>query len=302
MSSGTLSLAIRTVEIDRGWRIRSVPRPVIAGVHPQPASFGAAAAGIEYRDRRVVGEQFLRCKDVFSELGLKGLQPPAGAADPVRQGRAVQRDALPGEDLALPVKREVIAVFGDQNMGEQSRGGQPFGDRPLWCWRLMDSPAGPTAIARPADSDDPQPRRYMVEHLARRFADQVQYAAATRAGLMLNIEPDILAGQVHRQARALALGPRGTALGWRRRKASFDVRKIGVEVFEAELQLLVIEPLSPAAVLVALQPLDDEIEPFDLGLRLAEADALGYKRTHQLLQRLHVVGQCGEIDVHTRRI
>ena len=35
---------------------------------------------------------------------------------------------------------------------------------------------------------------------------------------------------------------------------------------------------------------------------LAEADALGYKRTHQLLQRLHVVGQCGEIDVHTRRI
>jgi hypothetical protein len=40
------------------------------------------------------------------------------------------------------------------------------------------------------------------------------------------------------------------------------------------------------------------VEALDLGLRLAEAGALGCERAHQLLQRLHIVRQCGEIDVH----
>jgi hypothetical protein len=47
------------------------------------------------------------------------------AADPVRQGRAVELDAVPGEDLALPVERKVIAVFGDQDVSEQT-GTQAF--------------------------------------------------------------------------------------------------------------------------------------------------------------------------------
>ncbi len=121
MRSGTLGLAIGTVEIDRRRRIGSIPGPVIAGVDPEPAGLGAAAAGIEHRDRRVVGEQLLRGEDVLGEPRLQRLQPPAGAANPVREGRAIELDALPGEDLALPVERKVIAVFGDQHMGEQSR-------------------------------------------------------------------------------------------------------------------------------------------------------------------------------------
>ena len=40
------------------------------------------------------------------------------------------------------------------------------------------------------------------------------------------------------------------------------------------------------------------MEPFDLGLRLAEAGALGCERAHQLLQRLHIIRQGGKIDVH----
>ena len=43
---------------------------------------------------------------------------------------------------------------------------------------------------------------------------------------------------------------------------------IGVEILKAELQLIVIEPLGAPAELAALQLLDDEIEPLDLGLRL----------------------------------
>jgi len=37
------------------------------------------------------------------KAGLQGLQPPTSAADPVRQGRAVDLGAVPGEDLALPI-------------------------------------------------------------------------------------------------------------------------------------------------------------------------------------------------------
>jgi hypothetical protein len=55
---------------------------------------------------------------------------------------------------------------------------------------------------------------------------------------------------------------RGPGHGWR--KSGFSPRKIGVEVFEAELQLSVVE--LPPTKLAALQLLDDEAEPFDLGV------------------------------------
>src|ERR1700682_2154499 len=112
------------------------------------------------------------------EAGLQRLQPPTSAAHPVSQGRAVDLDALPGEDLALPVKRKVIAVLGDQDMSEKTGTGEALGDRPLRGGRLMKRPAGPAAIARPADADCPKPRGHMIEHLADSLADHMQFAAA----------------------------------------------------------------------------------------------------------------------------
>ena len=117
---------------------------------------------------------------------------------------------MPGEDLALPVEWKVIAVFGDQDMSEQGRTGQPLADRPLRGRGLMDGPAGPAAIARPADADDPKPRRHKIEHLADGLADHMQFTAAAGAGLMLEIEPDVLAGQMRRQA--WSIGPRSRRL------------------------------------------------------------------------------------------
>src|SRR5262249_23882353 len=80
------------------------------------ARFAAAAfllTRVEYGNRRVVGEQRLRSEDMVGEPRLQRLQPPGGAANPVGERRAVQLDTMPGEDLALPVERKVIAVFGD---------------------------------------------------------------------------------------------------------------------------------------------------------------------------------------------
>src|SRR6202051_4965117 len=142
------------------------------------------------------------------EAGLQRLQPPTSAAHPVLQGRAVDLDAVPGEDLALPVKRKVIAVFGDQDMIEKTGPGETLGNRTLRGGRLMNSPAGPAAIARPADADNSKPRGHMIEHLADGLADHMQFAAAAGARLMLKIEQHVLAGQMRRQAWSIGPRPR----------------------------------------------------------------------------------------------
>src|SRR6266404_6793024 len=144
------------------------------------------------------------------EAGLQRLQPPASAAHPVRESRAIDIDPVPGEDLAPPVKREMIAVLGDQDMSEKTGTGEALGDRTLRGGRLMNSPAGSAAIARPADADDSKPRGHMIEHLADRLADHMQFAAAAGTRLMLEIEPHVLAGQMRRQA--WSIGPRSRAL------------------------------------------------------------------------------------------
>ena len=156
VSGRTLGLAIGAVEVDGRRRIGPAPGPVVARVDPQPAGLGAAAAGIEHRDRRVVGEDLARCEHMRGQARLQRLQPPAGAADPVRQGRAVELDAVAGEDLALAVERQVVAVLADQHMGQQARARHALGDRPLRCRRLVDRPAGPAAVAGPADAHAPE--------------------------------------------------------------------------------------------------------------------------------------------------
>ena len=165
----------------------------------------------------------------------------------------------------------------------------------------MNGPAGPAAIARSADADDTKPGRHMIEHLADSLANRMQRATAARAGLLSEIDPHLLAGQVRRDAGPLGLQLRGTwRFGCYRRQRGFDPRNIGTEVFEAELQLAVVQPFSPPAKLAALQIFDDEMKPLDLGLCCGEGGALGRKRVHHPLQRRYIVRQCCKIDVHDR--
>jgi len=52
-----------------------------------------------------------------------------GLAAPVDQGRARNVGAVTGEDLALPVQRQVIIKLRDQDMGEQVRPGHAAAGR-----------------------------------------------------------------------------------------------------------------------------------------------------------------------------
>src|ERR1700733_9142555 len=75
MSGRTLCLAIRTVEVDGGRRFGPGPGSIVARIDPQPTGFGAAAAGIEHRDRRVVSKQLGRSKHMGCEASLQRLPP-----------------------------------------------------------------------------------------------------------------------------------------------------------------------------------------------------------------------------------
>ena len=166
----------------------------------------------------------------------------------------------------------------------------------------MNRAAITAAIARPAKADHPQPGRDMIEHLAHCLADHMQHAATTRTGVVFYIEPDLFARQMCRKTRALGARYRfdrsaAVADG----KPGFGLRYVGVQILEAQMQLIVIEALGATAELIALQLLDDQLEAFDLRLRLGESGPLGRKRSHHPVQRLNIVRQSGKIDVHDGR-
>jgi len=78
---------------------RGRPGTIIAGINPEPAGAGSAAAGIQNRQHRVVGEEPARGKYMLREPLPERLEPPGGAADPVRQCREIEPDAVAGKDL-----------------------------------------------------------------------------------------------------------------------------------------------------------------------------------------------------------
>ena len=84
--------------------------------------------------------------------------------------------------------------------------------------------------------------------------------------------------------------------------ACLQAGNIGVEVFQSESKLVAIDPFRAPSELRALESLNDELEPLDLGLRLGKlgsiARHLRSQVTHQLVQLIDIRRQRGEIDVH----
>ena len=130
------SLAVWSVDKDSSRRIRPAPASLLAGIDPQPPRLRATAPRIEHRNRRVVGEQIIGDEHLIAEPAVQRFQPPGRAADPAGERRALQIDAMPGEDFRLPVEGQVIAVLGNQHLGEEARRREASGDRPFGRRRL----------------------------------------------------------------------------------------------------------------------------------------------------------------------
>ena len=78
---------------------------------------------------------------------------PGGAADPVGERRAVEVNALALVDLRLAIERQMIGIFGDQNLGNSCLGRNTAFDQPGRSGSLNDHVlAGPAGILRAANN------------------------------------------------------------------------------------------------------------------------------------------------------
>jgi len=195
-------------------------------------------------------------------------QVPGGLSHPVRQCRTIEIDALAGINLGLPVQRQMIGIFGHQNLGDGGLGRQSAFDQPGRSRRLHDTVFARSAgVFGPPGDENAELRRYHVQPLAPVFADPVQIALATGAGLVVDIDDNLDPRQMRRQraaVRAALASPRRAAI----RRAFVLLCLTGccnlLDVFKAQQHLVLGQRLRLAAKAMPLQFLDDLTQPLAL--------------------------------------
>jgi len=122
---------------------------------------------------------------------------PSGPANPVSECRAVEIDPLALVDLRLPVERQVISIFGDQNLCDGRLGWNAAFDQPRWCWSLEDDfLTGAAGIFGAARHQNAELSRHDVELLADVFADPMQAFATAGTVMVLDVDDHIDARQM----------------------------------------------------------------------------------------------------------
>jgi hypothetical protein len=178
---------------------RTIPGAVVDCVAPQASRLGPPAAGIEHRKRGVVGEDLGRGQHRADDQVVQWCQPPTRAANPVRQGRTVQLDALTLEHLRLAVKRQGIRIFADHHVRDQRLRRHSAINGAIRRRRYEhDILAGAARITRTPGHPDPQLRRGDVELFGAQFADGMQNVAAAGAISAPDIDHHFVTRQVRR--------------------------------------------------------------------------------------------------------
>jgi hypothetical protein len=91
---------------------------------------------------------------------------------PVRQRRTIELNALAGVNLRLPIERQVIGIFGDQDLGDGGLGRQSALDQPGRGRRLHDTVLASTAgVFGPPGNEDLELSRDQVQPLASILTD-----------------------------------------------------------------------------------------------------------------------------------
>jgi hypothetical protein len=177
-----LRLAVGRVAVEGGGRRRGPERAFVAHGGPQPSGLGSASAGIERRNRRVVGVQRRAGANVPFDPRAQGFEQRGEMAHPARHDGPVDRNALAGVDVGLTMQRQMIAELRHGDMGEQRRAGASLLDRQRRHRRLDDGLAGAAAHLRAHMDDALEVGRHVFEHLALVGADPAELlSAASRA-------------------------------------------------------------------------------------------------------------------------
>ena len=136
---------------------------------------------------------------------MQGLEPPGGACDPAAQRAAVKLDAMAGEDLRLPVQRQVPCKFCGHNMGHQRRADHATRHHPGRCRSLNDALlAVPAGILRTDRADDTRPRGHDIQRFADILADAHPQGATAGIACVFGFDDDLDAGQMPRQCPHVA--------------------------------------------------------------------------------------------------
>ena len=106
-----------------------------------------------------------------------------GFTNPVGQGGAVQIDPLALEYLALPVERQMIGIFIDQHMREQTGAGPAALDRPRRQLGLMECLAASAGHARAHDPVHDETAGDIFQLFGHVLAQLLEPAATRRTGI-----------------------------------------------------------------------------------------------------------------------
>jgi hypothetical protein len=101
--------AVTRVEEQSGWRIGPAKRPVVADIGPQPTRSRFTLGQNRYR--RVVGMDAVGREDMAFYACDERHQCRRCSTHPIGQGRHIEVDALAFVNRALPVERQVQAIF-----------------------------------------------------------------------------------------------------------------------------------------------------------------------------------------------
>ena len=118
MLTGPFAFAVRAEAIERRRCTVPAPGPLIDQVGPKAAKLGPTVAGGQHLDRRVVGMDDRRRHHMGADQTGQGGHPPGGMADPIGQGRALDRDALARQDCRLAIERQSIQILRHHDIGE----------------------------------------------------------------------------------------------------------------------------------------------------------------------------------------
>ena len=112
-----------------------------------------------------------------------GISVAAAGADPVGQRRDVELDALAGIGRALAVERQMQAVLGEQDMGQQLRPGAAARDRMRRRRRLGDRLAAPARELLAHVLDHLPLPRHQLQRLGHVLAELVQRRRRSTRGI-----------------------------------------------------------------------------------------------------------------------
>ncbi len=175
----------------------AAPWAIIHRMRPELADTSAMSSGIEHRHRRLVAEQPRRSLDHPQLKLIKALEPPCRTLHPTGERRAVEMDALAGQDLHLAVQRQIPGELRDHHVSHQYRRYHSALNQTRQHLRL-DHAVGATAagVFGMNRAQYPQDRRDHVQYLAHILADPVQSALTARARCRVRLDHLLAARQV----------------------------------------------------------------------------------------------------------